>query len=92
MGRPWKIREAAGKSRDTEGKSKAAERAKPKNGETAGESIEAAEKSIEAAGKSSKYCIIKAVTGIEPIKRDTCGSFFHYCKSCTMIITIQTIM
>ena len=32
----------------------------------------------EAAGKSSKYCIIKAVTGIEPIKRDSCGSFFHY--------------
>ncbi len=32
MGRPWKIREAAGKSRDTVGKSRAAERAKTKNG------------------------------------------------------------
>ena len=71
MGRPWKIREAAEKSRDTEGKSRAAERAKTKNGETAGESI-------EAAGKSSKYCIRKAVTGIQPVKRDSCGSFFHY--------------
>ena len=37
-------------------------------------------------------CMRKAVTGIQPVKRDTCGSFFHYCKSCTMIITIQTIM
>ena len=61
MGRPWKIREAAGKSRDTVGKSR-----------------EAAEKSREAAGKSSKYCIRKAVTGIQPVKRDSCGSFFHY--------------
>ena len=78
MCRPWKIREAAEKSRDTEGKSRAAERAKTKNGETAGESIEAAEKSREAAGKSSKYCIRKAVTGIQPVKRDSCGSFFHY--------------
>ena len=49
-----------------------------KSREAAEKNREAAEKSREAAGKSSKYCIRKAVTGIQPVKRDSCGSFFHY--------------